>query len=238
MCRRHSQDLPVLPSTSPRPRYASPLGAGRIFMPGGVARDPLPATVGLSSRRPPSPPTVSSWLAASASAPDCCPGQRGRDLLAHLGGDAGELGDRDELDARVGHRVDRRRGRIGRSHRFHRGGGEGRCVQVVVVLVERGPRPRRHGDPALRFLRPAPSSPGRSPSSGRSWPRPGFPTTSGSRGTRPRASCRACPDPCRAPARSRPDRRRWNRRSRRTGRPRWRRSRCRTCPAGTGSGSR
>src|SRR5690606_25804629 len=41
-------------------------------------------------------------------------GQSGREQLAHIGGNAGELGDGDELHAGIGHRINGRLGRISR----------------------------------------------------------------------------------------------------------------------------
>ncbi len=132
--------------------------------------------------------------------------QRGRELLAHRGGDAGELGDRDELDTRVGNGIDGRIGRVGRVDRVR--------ASSWRTAPGRIPHSRRArcGCPAGRWPslhsrrrgRCIPStSPRRRTSSRHRWRpiRPGWPAT------RPTTSCLACRARYRARERSQPGRR-------------------------------
>ena len=78
-------------------------------------------------------------------------GQSGRDLLADVVADALELGDRNELNACVGHGIARRVSRVGGQDRFLDGGGERRRIEIGLILVGRLPGARRRRDPAFRF---------------------------------------------------------------------------------------
>ena len=76
-------------------------------------------------------------------------GERGREVLTDVRADALELGDRDELDAGIRHRLHGRViwvGRIDRPERQLRPRGG---LGVVGVLVQRGARPGRNASPAV-----------------------------------------------------------------------------------------
>lgn len=61
--------------------------------------------------------------------------QRRGDLLADIVADARELGDRDELDAGIGHRVLGRIGRVGGEDRGFDRLAEGRGLDIGGVLI-------------------------------------------------------------------------------------------------------